>query len=58
VKHDGFRIVARKTPESLHLWSRDGRDWLVEFAGIATAMKAWKLQSRHTVGRDEASGVG
>src|SRR5215207_8172543 len=45
VKHDGFRIVARKRPEGLHLWSRNGRDWSVEFAGIATALKAWKLQS-------------
>src|SRR5215207_6630372 len=45
VKHDGFRIVARKRPEGLHLWSRNGREWSVEFAGIATALKAWKLQS-------------
>ncbi len=28
VKHDGFRIVARKSPEGLHLWSRNGRDWV------------------------------
>src|SRR5829696_6638132 len=45
VKHDGFRILARKTSENLRLWSRNGRDWSVEFAGIATALKAWKLQS-------------
>ena len=38
-------ILARKTPENLHLWSRNGRDWSAEFAGITAARKARKLQS-------------
>src|SRR3954464_12562663 len=45
VKHDGFRIVARKDIDSVHLWSRNGRDWSVEFSGITAALKAWKLKS-------------
>src|SRR5215212_4985122 len=45
VKHDGFRIVARKNGDSVHLWSRNGRDWSVEFSGITAALKAWKLKS-------------
>ena len=45
VKHDGFRIVARKEGDSAHLWSRNGRDWSVEFSGITAALKAWRLKS-------------
>ena len=45
VKHDGFRIVARKQGDGLHLWSRNGRDWSVEFSGITAAFKAWRLKS-------------
>ena len=29
----------------MHLWSRNGRDWSVEFPGITAALKAWKLKS-------------
>src|SRR5215218_4613227 len=51
VKHDGFRIVARKEGDGVHLWSRNGRDWSVEFSGITAALKAWKVKScvRHSV---------
>jgi ATP-dependent DNA ligase len=45
VKHDGFRIVARKEGDGVHLWSRNGRDWSVEFSGITASLKAWKLKS-------------
>src|SRR5215218_2453525 len=45
VKHDGFRIVARKEGERLHLWSRNGRNWSAEFSGITAALNAWKLTS-------------
>ena len=37
--------VARKDIDSVHLWSRNGRDWSVEFSGITAALKAWKLKS-------------
>src|SRR5215218_906628 len=44
VKHDGFRIVARKEGDGVHLWSRNGRDWSVEFSGITAALKKLEAQ--------------
>ena len=35
----------RKEGDSAHLWSRNGRDWSVEFSGITAALKAWRLKS-------------
>jgi hypothetical protein len=40
IKHDGFRIVSRKDGDGLRLWSRNARDWSVEFRAIAEALKA------------------
>ena len=40
IKHDGFRIVSRKDRDGLRLWSRNARDWSVEFRAIAEALKA------------------
>src|SRR3954453_11971801 len=34
----GFRIVTRKDGDRLRLWSRNGRDWSVEFKAIAAAL--------------------
>src|SRR5688572_18211872 len=39
IKHDGFRIVAVKRGNNVRLWSRNGRDWSFEFAGIADALR-------------------
>jgi ATP-dependent DNA ligase len=36
LKHDGFRIV-HKDGGDVRLWSRNGRDWSVEFAAISAA---------------------
>jgi hypothetical protein len=40
LKHDGFRIVAHKDGERVHLWSRNGRDWSVESVAIVAAVRA------------------
>jgi bifunctional non-homologous end joining protein LigD len=40
IKHDGFRIVSRKDGERVRLWSRNARDWSVEFRAIAEAVRA------------------
>jgi bifunctional non-homologous end joining protein LigD len=40
LKHDGFRILAFKYGDSVHLWSRNGRDWSAEFVAIREAMRA------------------
>ena len=39
IKHDGYRILARKEADRIRLWSRNGRDWSREFTAIAEAMK-------------------
>jgi hypothetical protein len=38
LKHDGFRIVAHKDGDDVRLWSRNGRNWSVEFAITAAVM--------------------
>ena len=35
----------------MHLWSRNGRDWSVEFSGITAALKAWKLKASSSMAR-------
>jgi hypothetical protein len=40
IKHEGFRIVSRKDGERVRLWSRNGRDWSVEFRAIAEAVRS------------------
>src|SRR5215213_6052646 len=40
LKHDGFRIIARKDGERVHLWSRNGRDRAGDFVAIAEAVRA------------------
>ncbi|MFL5132972.1 MAG: DNA ligase [Microvirga sp.] len=46
LKHDGFRIIAHKDGERVHLWSRNGRDRTGDFVAIADAMRAlpfWRV---------------
>ncbi len=40
IKHDGYRIVARKSGDEVRLWSRNGRDWSKEFLAVTDALKA------------------
>src|SRR3954447_17629381 len=40
LKHDGFRIIAHKDGERVHLWSRNGRDRTGDFVAIADAVRA------------------
>src|SRR4051812_25342855 len=40
IKHDGYRIIARKAGERVRLWSRNGRDWTKAMAAIAEALRA------------------
>jgi hypothetical protein len=39
IKHDGYRILARKEGDRVRLWSRNGRDWSREFTAIAEALR-------------------
>jgi bifunctional non-homologous end joining protein LigD len=45
IKHDGFRIVARKDGNALRLWSRSGRDWSGELRAITEAVRALPFSS-------------
>jgi bifunctional non-homologous end joining protein LigD len=40
LKHDGFRIVASKNGDKVHLWSRNGHDRAADFVAIAEAVRA------------------
>ena len=40
VKHDGYRIVARKNGPSVRLWSRQAVDYTAHFSGISAAISA------------------
>jgi bifunctional non-homologous end joining protein LigD len=39
VKHDGFRILARKHGERVQVWSRRGTDLTYRFPAIAEAVR-------------------
>ena len=39
MKHDGYRILARKRSERVKLWSRRGADYTVKFPAIAQAVR-------------------
>jgi ATP-dependent DNA ligase len=44
IKHDGYRIIARKDGDKVRLWSRNGRDWSREFMAVAEAVGALKVE--------------
>jgi bifunctional non-homologous end joining protein LigD len=52
IKHDGYRILARKDGDRVRLWSRNGRDWSRQFTAIAEAVAA--LPARELVIDGEA----
>ncbi len=37
IKHDGYRMIARKSSDQLRLWSRNGRDLSREFVAVTEA---------------------
>jgi bifunctional non-homologous end joining protein LigD len=39
IKHDGFRIVARKEGARVRLWSRNARDWATGLVAIAAGLR-------------------
>jgi hypothetical protein len=40
IKHDGFRILARKQGERVQVWSRRGADFTYRFPAIAEAVRS------------------
>src|SRR3954468_4704618 len=45
LKHDGWRILARKDAGRVRLWSRNRRDWSIAFPGIVAALAALPVKS-------------
>ena len=39
IKHDGYRLIARKDGERVRLWSRWGRAWTSRAAEVAEAVR-------------------
>jgi bifunctional non-homologous end joining protein LigD len=44
IKHDGYRIIACKSGDTVRLWSRNGRDWSKEFLAVAEALRRLKVE--------------
>src|SRR3954470_20594983 len=40
LKHDGFRLMVLKDGDLVRLWSRNGRDWSLNFLAITAAVRA------------------
>ena len=45
IKHDGYRIIARKDGERVRLWSRHGLSWTAAFPLIVEALRAMPADS-------------
>jgi ATP-dependent DNA ligase len=56
IKHDGFRVIARKTGKSVKLYSRPGNDLTYRFSLIVEALA--KLRSRSCIIDGEAVACG
>src|SRR5215212_7805102 len=49
LKHDGWRILARKDADRVRLWSRNGRNWAESFPGIVAAFAALPVSSQRAL---------
>jgi bifunctional non-homologous end joining protein LigD len=45
LKHDGWRVLARKEADRVRLWSRNGREWTDAFPGVVQAIQELEVQS-------------
>jgi bifunctional non-homologous end joining protein LigD len=45
LKHDGYRLIARKDGEQVRLWTRHGHNWTSTFPRIAAATGALPIRS-------------
>src|SRR5215472_5865994 len=45
VKHDGFRFIARRDGDRVHVFSRQGRDWSDKVPAIVEALLALPVKS-------------
>ena len=45
IKHDGFRLQARRDGDGVHLITRNGFDWTARYPSIAASMQALRCRS-------------
>jgi bifunctional non-homologous end joining protein LigD len=45
IKHDGYRLVARRDPAGIRLITRGGHDWSDRYPAIVAAVNALKVVS-------------
>jgi bifunctional non-homologous end joining protein LigD len=45
IKHDGFRLMARRDPVGIRLLTRNGYDWSPRYPAIIAAVDALKVRS-------------
>jgi bifunctional non-homologous end joining protein LigD len=45
IKHDGFRLMARRDPVGIRLLTRNGHDWTPRFPSILQAVNVLKVRS-------------
>jgi bifunctional non-homologous end joining protein LigD len=45
IKHDGYRMVARRDAVSVRLFTRNGHDWTARFPSVVEAVGALKIKS-------------
>jgi ATP-dependent DNA ligase len=48
IKHDGFRLLARRGAQRVRLFTRNGHDWTERFPLIVEALNAIKATKRKT----------
>ena len=49
IKHDGYRLMARRDPIGVRLLTRNGHDWAERYPAIMAAVN--RLKSRYDVNR-------
>jgi bifunctional non-homologous end joining protein LigD len=45
IKHDGYRLMARRDPSGIRLLTRNGQDWASRYPLIVEAVNAFKVHS-------------
>ena len=58
IKHDGFRVIARKNDQRVRLYSRPGSDLTRRFRLLSSARSAARLHSRSCIIDGEADWAG
>jgi ATP-dependent DNA ligase len=48
IKHDGYRLMARRDGERVRCFTRNGHDWTDRFSAIVDAAARQKAQSSHS----------